>query len=99
MKILSHYPPVPPSIKSCDTKSFPETFLTKIKASKCPAKEKKTAQEKRKKTRGKRKVKSGDCCVTIKPKTSKFCYLCILKPGKLKFCFWKRQEGHKVLNL
>ena len=38
-----------------------------------PSKRKKKAQEKRKKTGGKRKVKSGD--------------LCILKPGKLKFCF------------
>ena len=73
MKILFHYPLVLPSIKSCDTKSFPETFITKIKANKCPAKEKKKAQEKRKKTGGKRKVKSGD--------------LCILKLGKLKFCF------------
>ena len=33
-------------------------------------KRKKMTQEKRKKTRGKRKVKSGDCCVTIKPKPS-----------------------------
>ena len=64
-----------------------------------PSKRKKTAQEKRKKTRGRRKVKSGDCCVTIKPKTSKFCYLCILKPGKLKFCFWKRLAFWAVLAL
>ena len=67
MKILFHYPPVPPYSKS---------FLTKIKASKCPVKEKKMAQEKQKKTGGERKVKSGD--------------LCILKLGKLKFFIWKR---------
>ena len=42
------------ALKSCDTKNFLKTFLTKIKA-----------QEKRKKIRGKRKVKSGDCCVKI----------------------------------
>ena len=43
-----------------------------MKPTKCPAREKKMRQEKRKK-RGGEKVKSNsqDCCVTFKPKNSK----------------------------
>ena len=40
-----------------------------MKPTKCPAREKKMRQEKRKKRRGeKAKSKSQDCCVTFKPK-------------------------------
>ena len=40
-----------------------------MKPTKCPAREKKTRQEKRKKKGGgKAKSKSQDCCVTFKPK-------------------------------
>ena len=60
------------------------------------SKRKKMTQEKRKKTRGKRKVKSGDCCVTVKPKPSKFCYLCILKLGKLILLLEKIRRPQSV---
>ena len=49
-----------------------------MKPTKCPAREKKMRQEKRKKKGGeKAKSKSQDCCVTFKPKNemSKFCFL------------------------
>ena len=47
-----------------------------MKPTKCPAREKKMRQEKRKKRGGeKAKSKSQDCCVTFKPKNSKFCFL------------------------
>ena len=40
-----------------------------MKPTKCPAREKKTRQEKRKKREGEKvKSKSQDCCVTFKPK-------------------------------
>ena len=44
-----------------------------MKPTKCPAREKKMRQEKRKKRGGeKAKSKSQDCCVTFKPKNPKF---------------------------
>ena len=61
-------------------KAFLKKFLTKMKPTKCPAKEKKRKQEKRKKRGGeKAKSKSQDCCVTFKPKNYlKFCFLSYL---------------------
>ena len=50
-------------------KAFLKTFPTKIKPTKCPAREQKMTQEKRKKRGGeKAKSNSQDCCVTFKPK-------------------------------
>ena len=50
-------------------KAFLKTIPTKMKPTKCPAREKKMRQEKRKKRGGeKAKSKSQDCCVTFKPK-------------------------------
>ena len=50
-------------------KAFLKTLPTKTKPTKCPAREKKMRQEKRKKRGGvKVKSKSQDCCVTFKPK-------------------------------
>ena len=82
MKILSHYPPVPPFIKSCDTKSFPETFLTKIKASKCSAKEKKWLKKSERKQEVKEKLKVETAVSLLNP-NPQICYLYILKLGKL----------------
>ena len=72
MKILSHYPPVPPSIKSFDTKSFPETFLTKIKASKCPAKEKKRLKKSERKQEVEEKLKVETAVSLLNPKPRNF---------------------------
>ena len=54
-------------------KAFLKTLPTKMKPTKCPAREKKMRQEKQKKRGGeKAKSKSQDCCVTFKPKNPKF---------------------------
>ena len=50
--------------------SFLKTFPTKMKPSKCPAREKKMRHEKPKRRgREKEKSKSQDCCVPFQPKT------------------------------
>ena len=50
-------------------KAFQKTFPTKMKPLKCPAKENKTWQEKRKKKEGeKAKNRGQDCCANFKPK-------------------------------
>ena len=50
-------------------KAFLKTLPTKMKPTKCPAREKKMRQEKRKKKGGeKARSKSQDCCVPFKPK-------------------------------
>ena len=60
-----------------------------MKPTKCPAREKKMRQEKRKKKGGeKAKSKSQDCCVTFKPK---LCFLRMPELGKLIFCIWIRR--------
>ena len=75
-------------------KAFLKTFPTKMKPTKCPAREKKMRQEKRKKKGGeKAESKSQDCCVTFKPKN----YLEILLSAhartshKLIFYIWIRR--------
>ena len=73
MKILLHCSPNPKILKA-----FQKTLPTKTKPTKCPAREKKMRQGKRKKRGGeKAKSKSQDCCVTSKPKN----YLKILLSG------------------
>ena len=75
MKILfhCHLPFLSPNPKIL--KAFPKTLPTKMKPTKCPAREKKMRQEKQKKKGGeKAKSKSQDCCVTFKTKS----YLVIL---------------------
>ena len=57
-----------------------------------PSKRKKIRQDKRKKRGGKRaKSKSQDCCVTFKPKNSKFYILRVPELRKLIFCTWFRR--------
>ena len=71
-KTMSHWPehfhenlvPLPNYL------SVLKTFPTKMKPTKCPAREKKMRQEKPKRRgREKEKSKSQDCCVTFQPKT------------------------------
>ena len=61
-----------------------------MKPTKCPAKEKKNEARKVKKRGGE---KAKDCCVTLKPKNSKFCFLRMPELHKLIFCIWKRLRG------
>ena len=69
MKILFHY--TFPFIyrNTRIQKAYLKSFPTKMKHSKCPAKDKKTEARKTKKRGGeKAKSKRQDCCVTFKPK-------------------------------
>ena len=67
---IAHIPFLSPNPKIL--KAFLKTLPTKTKPTKCPAREKKMRQQKRKKRGGeKAKSKSQDCCVTFKPKNSK----------------------------
>ena len=70
MKILFHYPPtISSNPKILHVKAFLKTFPTKMKPTKCPAREKKMRQQKQKKRGGEKvKSKSQDCCVTFKLK-------------------------------
>ena len=56
-------------------KAFLKTFPTKMKPTKCPAREKNEARKAKKEGRRvggeKAKSKSQDCCVTFKPKNKK----------------------------
>ena len=57
-----------------------------------PNKRKKMRQGKRKNKGGeKAKSKSQDCCVTLKPHNSKFCFLRMPELCKLIFCIWIRR--------
>ena len=79
-------------------KALPNTFPTKMKPIKCPAKEKKIRKENQKKRRGKKaKRKSEDCCVTFKPE--KFCFLRVPELCRLIFLTWANvdQKAAKVL--
>ena len=62
---FAHLPFLSPNLKIL--KAFLKTLPTKMKPTKCPAREKKMRQEERKKRRGeKAKSKNQDCCVTFK---------------------------------
>ena len=64
---IAHLPFLSPNPKIL--KAFLKTIPTKMKPTKCPAREKKMRQESQKKRGGeKAKSKSQDCCVTFKPK-------------------------------
>ena len=64
---IAHLPFLSPNPKIL--KAFLKTLPTKIKPTKCPAREKKMRSEKWKKKGGEKvKNKSPDCCVTFKPK-------------------------------
>ena len=64
---IAHLPFLSPNPKIL--KAFLKILPAKMKPAKCPAREKKMRQEKRKKKGGeKAKSKSQDCCVTFKPK-------------------------------
>ena len=81
---IAHLPFLSPNPKIL--KAFLKTLPTKMKPTKCPAREKKIRQEKRKKKWGeKAKSKSQDCCVT------KFCFLRMPELRKLIFCIWIRR--------
>ena len=95
MKILSHYPPVPPSIKSCDTKSFPETFLSKIKASKCPAKEKKRLKKSKRKQEVKEKLKVETAVSLLNPKPQNFAICASSDLGSWNFASGKDKKATK----
>ena len=64
-------------------KAFLKTFPTKMKPTKCPAREKKWGK--------KEKSKSQDCCVTFKPQNSKLSFLHMPELRKLIFCIWIRR--------
>ena len=73
-------------------KAFLKTFPTKMKPTKCPAREKNMRQKKRKRRRGgKANSKSQDCCVTFKHQNSKFCFLHMPELCKLIFYIWIRR--------
>ena len=87
---IAHLPFLSPNPKIL--KAFLKNIPTKMKPTKCPARGKKMRQDKRKKRGGeKAKSKSQDCCVTFKPKNSKFCFLRIPELRKLIFCIWIRK--------
>ena len=92
---IAHLPFLSPNPKIL--KAFLKTLPTKMKATKCPAREKKKRQEKRKKRGGeKAKSKSQDCCVTFKPPKNFAFWAC------LNFASWyfaSGSEGHKVYDL
>ena len=71
-----------------------------MKPTKCPAREKKMRQEKRKKRRGeKEKSTSKDCCVTFKPKKSRnFAFCTCLNFASCTY-FVSRSEGREVQDL
>ena len=92
---IAHLPFLSPNPKIL--KAFLKTLPTKTKPTKCPAREKKMRQEKRKKRGGeKAKSKSPDCCVTFKPPKNFAFWAC------LNFASWyfaSGSEGHKVYDL
>ena len=70
-----------------------------MKPTKCPAREKKMRQEKRKKRRGeKEKSTSKDCCVTFEPKKSRnfAFYTC---PNFASCYFASGSEGREMQDL
>ena len=90
MKILFHCSLSPnPKI----LKAFLKTLPTKTKPTKCPAREKKMRQEKRKKKGGeKAESKSQDCCVTFKPKNYRKILLSAhAQTSQTHICIWIRR--------
>ena len=94
MKILFHYPLTGtflssnPKIIKLSQKLLP----TKMKPTKCPAKEKNWGNEsERKGEESLAKRKSQDCCVTFNPKNSKFWFLHMSELCKLIFRMWIRK--------
>ena len=100
MKILFHVTHLPflssnPKI----LKAFLKTFATKMKPTKCPAREKKMRHEKQKKRRGeKEKSTSKDCCVTFEPKKSRN-FACCTCPNFASCYFASGSEGREVQDL
>ena len=75
-------------------KAFLKTLPTKMKPTKCPAREKKQSGKKSEKRREerKRKVKVKTAVSLLTPKTiSKFCFLRMPELRKLIFCIWIRR--------
>ena len=69
-----------------------------MKPTKCPAREKKMRQEKRKKRGGeKAKSKSQDCCVTFEPSTLNFGFCAC--PNFASKYFSSRSEDREVYDL
>ena len=93
MKILFHYPPTFPFLSSNPKilKAFLKTFPTKVKPTKCPAREKKNEARKAKKEE-REKAKNKTAVSLLNPKTLlKFCFLRMPKFHKLIFCIWMRR--------
>ena len=87
----AHLPFLSPNPKIL--KAFLKTLPTKMKPTKCPAREKKWGKksEKRREER-KRKVKVKTAVSLLNPKTiSKFCFLRMPELRKLIFCIWIRR--------
>ena len=85
---IAHLPFLSPNPKIL--KAFPKTLPTKMKPSKCPAREKKWGKksEKRGEER-KQKVKVKTSVSLLNPKTIlKFCFLCMPELCRLTVCIW-----------
>ena len=86
---IAHLPFLSPNPKIL--KAFLKTLPTKIKPTKCPAREKKMRQEKRKKRGEERKWKVKDKTAVSLLNLSKFCFLHMPELRKLIFCIWIRR--------
>jgi len=82
-------------------KAFPKTFPTKMKPTKCTAKEKKWSKKSDKRGEERKwKVKVKTAELLLYPKAiSEFCFLCMPEIRKLIFCIWlRRAQGEWPVN-
>ena len=93
MKIFFHYPPNFPFIYNPTIlKAFLKTFPTKVKPTKCPAREKHDMKSKKRGEERKWKVKVKTDGLLLNPKTIQtFCFQCTPELYKLIFCIWIRR--------
>ena len=93
---ITHLPFLPPNPKIL--KTFLKTIPTKMKPTKCPAREKKMRQEKRKKKEErKRKVKVKTAVSLLNPKTRNFAFCAC--PNFPSWYFASGSEGREVYDL
>ena len=96
---ITHLPFLSPNPKIL--KAFLKTLPTKMKPTKCPAREKKWGKKSKKRgEERKQKVKFKTAVSLLNPKTiSKFCFLPMPKLRKLIFCIWiKRPQSVRSVN-
>ena len=94
MKILFHYPPtISSNPKILHVKAFLKTFPTKMKPTKCPAREKKWGKKSEKRGEERKwKVKVKTAVSLLNSKTiSKFCFLRMPELRKLILYIWIRR--------